>query len=275
MPSLLRAGLAALAVGSGFAGAIALHAAQAQIDPSAPIVGVLTAQPAVAPTVAQQKCLDLPNTGEDTILGPHGVTRLSTDCRVIAYDTLRLPDWFAARYARTSVFTAEDTSRGREARDTVTAEEVVLFEATAAHATVPVWHTRFETGGYAIWRSVVPEVALTNDGTLLLSVMSCVNGTGGCVQAFLHRHANGRFAPVTQTWLEELPNGFFGRIRHGVSIDPQTLRGEAGFYNDDDYNCCPSHTLEVDLALRGDRLVLRHPPRTVARQRSDARLRVR
>ena len=52
-----------------------------------------------------------------------------------------------------------------------------------------------------------------------------------------------------------------GRIRHGVRIDPLTLGGEAGFYGDADANCCPSQSLMVDLALRGDALVLRTQPR--------------
>jgi hypothetical protein len=41
-----------------------------------------------------------------------------------------------------------------------------------------------------------------------------------------------------------------------VRIEPASLRGEAGFYADDDPNCCPSQLLSVRLALRGDALVL-------------------
>ena len=120
---------------------------------------------------------------------------------------------------------------------------------------------RFDTTEYAVWRSITPGVARTEGGTTLLSIMSCVNGTGGCGQDFLHRHADGRWSAVTQDWLKQLPPGFAERIRHGVHIEPQILRGEAGFYGDTDPNCCPSQVLEVDLLLRGDALVLRRPAR--------------
>jgi hypothetical protein len=88
--------------------------------------------------------------------------------------------------------------------------------------------------------------------------MSCVNGTGGCDQEFLQRTVEGRWSGVNQVWLDQLPAGFAGRILQGVRIDPTTLRGEAGFYGDRDPNCCPSERLEVDLALDGAALVLRH-----------------
>ena len=58
--------------------------------------------------------------------------------------------------------------------------------------------------------------------------------------------------PVWQAWLDQLPRGFEGRIRHGVRIDPRTLRGEAGI---------------VHLTVRGDSLVLlRHAVRPAPSQ---------
>jgi hypothetical protein len=136
-------------------------------------------------------------------------------------------------------------------------EEVVLFEPAGAGQVRPVWHGRFVTrGDDVVWRSVTPEAARDGKGGVLVSVMSCVNGTGGCSQDFLRRDAGGRWTAVRQTWLDQLPPGFEGRIRHGVRIEPASLRGEAGFYADDDPNCCPSQLLSVRLALRGDALVL-------------------
>jgi hypothetical protein len=85
------------------------------------------------------------------------------------------------------VFTAEDPSRGKAAQDTVVEEEVVVFEE-GDRGLKAVWHARFERGDYAILRSITPEIARRPDGTTLLSVMSCLNGTGGCGQQFLHRH---------------------------------------------------------------------------------------
>jgi hypothetical protein len=161
-----------------------------------------------------------------------------------------------SRYRWTSVFTAEDKARGADAQDTVTEEEVVLFEPSAPGQVRAVWHARFDAGPYAIWASITPEIAQTSVGSTLLSVMSCVNGTGGCGQEFIQRHRDGRWSPVWQEWLDRLPRGSQGRIRHGVRIDPSTLQGEAGFYGDGDPNCCPSQRLVVQLKLRGDSLVL-------------------
>lgn len=224
--------------------------------------GLLTAQASISEARAKHDCLALPVAPpEDRLQGPHGDSLISTRCEVVAYQVLTdAPStrWAAARYSWTSVFTAEDKARGPDARDTATEEEVVLFDISQHGQARPVWHARFETGGYAVWASITPEVARTADATTLLSVMTCVNGTGGCGQDFLHRHADGRWFPVRQTWLDQLPHGFVGQILHGVRIDPLTLRGEAGFYGDRDANCCPSQRLIVDLALRGDSLVLRH-----------------
>jgi hypothetical protein len=227
----------------------------------AAMLGSLPAQAAGPETQMQHDCLELPvEPPNDRLQGPHGDSLISARCEIVAYEVLRSASparWTAARYRWTSVFTAEDTARGPAARDTVIEEEVVLFDASQSAQVRAVWHARFETGPYAVWRSVTPEIAPTGDGTMLLSVMSCVNGTGGCGQEFLHRHPDRRWFPVRQTWLDQLPSGFAGRIRHGVRIDPISLRGEAGFYGDQDPNCCPSQRLIVDLALRGDSLVLR------------------
>src|SRR5262249_54422486 len=184
------------------------------------ILGLLPAQVAVTPAHAQHECLELPvGPPNDRLQGPHGEALISARCDVVAYEVLTSAAparWTAARYRWTSLFTAEDAARGPAARDTVTEEEVVLFDASQAAQIRAVWHTRFETGPYAIWRSVTPEIAPTGEGTTLLSVMSCLNGTGGCGQEFLHRHADGRWCPVRQTWLDQLPSGYTGRIRHGV-----------------------------------------------------------
>lgn len=225
------------------------------------MLGLLPAQDSVPETHARHRCLELPVAPpNDRLQGPHGDLLIDSHCDVVAYEILMSTppgQWSTARYRWTSIFSAEDTARGPTARDTVPEEEVVLFGASQPGKVRAVWHTRFETGAYAIWRSVTPEIAPTGESTTLLSVMSCVNGTGGCGQEFLQQHRDGRWFPVRQVWLDQLPHGFADRIRHGVRIDPMTLRGEAGFYGDPDANCCPSQRLIVDLAVRGDSLVLR------------------
>jgi hypothetical protein len=224
-------------------------------------LGLLPASAGVPDTQAQHGCLPLPvDPPNDRLEGPHGDSLVATHCQVVKYQPLT-PDsagsWFTAQYRWTSLFTAEDTTRGPTARDTVTEDEVVVIAAPRPGQVRPVWHARFETGDYAIWRSVTPELAVTTEPSTLLSVMSCVNGTGGCSQEFLQRHPDGHWAPVRQVWLDQLPRGFADRLLHGVRIDPRTLRGEAGFYGESDPNCCPSEELRFQLGLHGDSLVLR------------------
>jgi hypothetical protein len=226
------------------------------------MLGLLTGRPSITEIEARQHCLTLPaDAPNDRLQSPHGDLLINTHCEVVPdqpLDGLLPAGWTTSRYRWTSVFSGEDTTRGPDAQDAVTEEEVVLFEPSAPGHIRAVWHARYDTGPYAIWRSVTPEVAQTSEGGTLLSVMSCVNGTGGCGQEFLQRSPDGRWLPVWQDWLDQLPQGFLGQIRHGVRIDPRTLQGEAGFYGDLDPNCCPSQRLVFQLELRGDSLVLGH-----------------
>ena len=222
-------------------------------------LGLLPAPSTVAATQAGKTCIQTPKDEEsEEIQGPHGDSLITSSCRVVSFapvDSTPQPHWMAAHYSWTSVYSVEDSSLGPGARDTAMEEEVVLFKTAKPGSLIPVWHDRFEIGDHAIWRSVTPELAPARGGTLL-SVMQCVNGTGGCSQEFLLRHPDGRWIPIWQAWLDQLPRGFEARIRHGVRIDPKTLRGEAGFHGERDPNCCPSQNLIVHLAVRGDSLVL-------------------
>jgi hypothetical protein len=224
-------------------------------------LGLLSGQAGVPDTQARHRCLVLPvDPPNDRLQGPHSDSLVAADCEVVKYQALAAEpagSWFAAEYRWTSLFTAEDATGGPTARDTITEDEVVVLAAPQPGRVRPVWHARFETGDDAIWRSVTPELATTSVPSTLLSVMSCVNGTGGCSQEFLQRYPDGHWAPVWQAWLDQLPTGFAGRILHGVRIDPRTLRGEAGFYGARDANCCPSEELRLQLGLQGDSLVLR------------------
>jgi hypothetical protein len=218
-------------------------------------LGLLPLHDAVPVTQAAKVCVPLQKDEEgDEIQGPHGDSLIASGCHVASLapvDSTPQPP----HYTWTSIYTAEDSSRGAAARDTVTEEEVVVLKTASPGRLIPVWHGRFETGDHAIWRSFTPELAPARGGTLL-SVMQCVNGTGGCSQEFLLRRPDGHWLPVWQTWLGQLPRGFEGRIRHGVRIEPKTLRGAAGFYGDQDPNCCPSQALIVHLTMRRDSLVL-------------------
>ena len=220
---------------------------------------ILSKQADIPVARARQQCLSLPvDPPDDRLAGPHGSTLLTTRCEVESYQAIQTA-WAVAHYRWISTFTAEDKTRGPTAVDNVTENEAVLFETSLPGQVPPVWHQRYETGAYAVLASVTPEIAVTARNSILLSVMSCVNGTGGCSQEFLARRMDGSWFPVWQDWLDQLPAGFMPRIRHGVRIDPITLRGEAGFYSDGDPNCCPSETVAVDLELRGDSIrLIRH-----------------
>ena len=223
-------------------------------------LGALPAQKAVPIARARDKCLVLPPVPEDDdSLSPGGMSGSLRRCEVIEFHPLaEVSGWTVARYRWTSAKPAGDPSPRSAPSDVKTGEEVVLFDAPAPEKVRPIWHERFATGEDAVWRSVTLEGAPARGGSTLLSVMRCVNGTGGCTQEFLRRDRNRTWTGIRQTWLDQLPSGFWGRIRHGSRIDPHSLRGEAGFYGDGDPNCCPSQTLLLELALRGGSLDLIH-----------------
>jgi len=252
---------AAIVLGAGLFGQPARSQQSAAAkQPGEAIPGVLAEAQTISRPQASRECLQLPAPpANDRLEGPHGDSLISTRCEVVSFQAVegwRPEAWSMARYRWTSTFTAEDQTRGPAARDLVTEEEVVLFDAQDAGKLRPVWHARFESG-FGRWRSITPELARTAEGIKLISVMYCLNGTGGCNQEFLQRGSNGRWSELSQAWLDQLPQGFLGRIRHGFRIDPQTLKGDAAFYGDADPNCCPSQTLKLELAVKGDSLVLK------------------
>ncbi|MFL5515050.1 MAG: hypothetical protein ACJ8DJ_02770, partial [Gemmatimonadales bacterium] len=110
-------------------------------------LGLLPASAGVPDTQAQHGCLPLPvGPPNDRLEGPHGDSLVATHCQVVKYQPLT-PDsagsWFTAQYRWTSLFTAEDTTRGPTARDTVTEDEVVVLAAPRSGQVRPVWHARF------------------------------------------------------------------------------------------------------------------------------------
>jgi len=217
--------------------------------------GVLAHQRPLPEAQVQRGCVRLAPDPQDDVAQDETWRSLPPpDCRVIAFERLQgsAGRWAVVRYRH---------SRGasRPSVDGVSSrvEEVVLLEAAGPGALRPVWRQRFfADGDREVWRSVTPQVAAASPGAVLLAVRYCVNGTGGCSQEFLRRGRDRTWKAVRQAWLEQLPKGFADRIRHGVEIDPATLKGVAGFYGDDDPNCCPSQELSVRLALRGEALML-------------------
>jgi hypothetical protein len=138
---------------------------------------------------------------------------------------------------------------GTTAADTVAETEIVLF-ATADSVLVPVWHYRFEPD---MLRSVTPEVADTPDGGALFAIDECVNGTGGCSQAFFAYRA-GKWRAIKTVFLDSLNRRYPGAVAHGFHVNVRTLQADAALYSAGDANCCPSRSAEMKLRLRGDAL---------------------
>jgi hypothetical protein len=131
---------------------------------------------------------------------------------------------------------------------------VVLFSQAAEGGRLrPEWTASYGPNYIA---SVDLLTAPTANGGVLLSVLDCVNGTGGCRQHFMLRRA-GRWRPVHEPWLRQLPASMRDHFWKGTYVDPATLRGAGALYVDSDANCCPSRQVNIRLALRGDSLVLR------------------
>ena len=96
------------------------------------MLGLLTGQPSIPEIEARQHCLTLPvDAPNDRLQSPHGSHLISTHCEILPdqpLDRLLPEGWITSRYRWSSVFTAEDTTRGIDAQDRVTEEEVVLFQ---------------------------------------------------------------------------------------------------------------------------------------------------
>jgi hypothetical protein len=107
------------------------------------MLGLLRDQRARFAAEVRKRCLKLPvDPPNDRLEGPHGDTLASETCRVaevLALGAGALSQWTMARYQWTSIFTAEDRSRGENARDTVAEEEVVVFDAPDIGELRPVW----------------------------------------------------------------------------------------------------------------------------------------
>lgn len=113
-----------------------------------------------------------------------------------------------------------------------------------------MWHYRFEP---EVLASVTPEVAATENGSVLVAIDECVNGTGGCSQSFLLERGGG-WRAVRPAFLDSLNHRYPGAIAHGYHVDVRTLRANAAVYAASDANCCPSRVAKMRLRLRDGKL---------------------
>lgn len=223
--------------------------------------GVLRQAAAVPLARARTQCLALaPPTPADSLEGGGGGRLVSVRCQAREKDGLVLrergprdPRFFHVLYERTLVYADRDRATGREERRTAREGAVVLFERVGTDRARPVWHGRWDP---VFWAFILPEPAPLPGGGVLVGLLACVNGTGGCEQDFLLRRAPGRWAAVGEPWWRALPAGTRERLLKGAYLDPATLRAEGGVYAERDPNCCPTRALRATVALRGDSLVL-------------------
>jgi len=194
-------------------------------------------------TIAERECLSLGENLFDKTVAPLG------DCRPLGlHDVGRAAGkvWVFGEYQRSWLLAADDT---------VSETEIVLFTRpvpNSADSLQPIWHYRYER---EMLRSVRPQVAAVTGGAVLLSIDECVNGTGGCSQAFaLLGHGSPK--AVGLGFLDSLNRRFPDAIRHGFHVDLRTLRGSAAVYSADDANCCPQRIAEFSVRLRGASLEL-------------------
>lgn len=218
--------------------------------------GVLRGQASVSLAEARTRCLPIaPRSTFDGLVGSYRGRFVSVSCRVAEYEPRPGGDgarFSHARYSWEWIVARQDSARGPVVRDTIYEGESVLFERVGPDRVRPVWQTRYDG---AMWAWMSAETAPAPGGGVLVAVLTCVNGTGGCFQEFVVRR-QGRWREVTEAFWDQLPAEMKGSFWKSIHIDPVTLRGEGGYYRERDANCCPSRRIHVQLALRGDSLVL-------------------
>jgi len=157
--------------------------------------------------------------------------------------------WAMARYRRGAIERFDGTV------DTLAFDEVVLFGMEPRRdVAVPVWHLIRDRSiefidGFRWSRK---------PGGLLVALDICLNGTGGCYEAWLTEYGGDHWAAVEPVYLTELarraPEGF--ALHKGRRIDLETLTGEQPIAKRDDANCCPSGLMRFSVWLDGRRLRL-------------------
>lgn len=143
-----------------------------------------------------------------------------------------------------------------EPADSVEWDELVLFRSVSgAGALNPVWHIRTER---AI-EFVSGVKAQPRQDVLLIELLLCLNGTGGCSRNYLVDTAAGleyvrmRFADELRAQLSEGE-----RLHKGMTLDLETLRGTWPVAELGDANCCPSKVFHYEVRLAGTELILEH-----------------
>lgn len=238
-----------------------------------PSVGILTRPARVDSARARTACPLFVGGHRDELdaLIPEGST--SVTCTVERVSTLGPAagvQWRVVKYLTRYIYPADSIKRQYSPRaltDTSDVLDVVLYSAEHGDS---AW--RAEWQGWAD-RRMTRDIELSlgvHGGLAMFSVLSCVNGTGGCEQHFLG-HVAGKWIRLNDRYQAQLKQRF-GRnaFWKGVVIDVHTLRGIVPLYSSGDANCCASRELRLTLKVQGTDVVIasaearrvshRHPP---------------
>lgn len=186
-------------------------------------------------------------------------------CTVDSTYTLPVADgrrWMAVVYGTRLEYepTAEQKKYILTPRDTDVFVTAVLYSAASpAHTPVAasLWRAEWMTTvAQRIVYDVYPDLIGRPDGSALIAIQYCINGTGGCWQEYMHR-VRGQWTKVVEAWRTQLPAIPDGHVGKGAGIALRTMRGSYGVYGPRDANCCPARELLLDVELRSDSLVLK------------------
>ena len=234
--------------------AIGLPSAAQDVALTQPNVGILSSSPTIGSEGARTSCPSFLTGHRDQLEAAVPEDSSTSTCSVERVDSLGDAAglrWWAVKYLTRHVFPADSIKRQYAPRDTADTADVVDVVVYSVQRGATAWRAQWQ--GWAERRMTRDvDVTLGVHGTLaVFSILSCVNGTGGCDQHFLARTASA-WVPLNETYHDQLARRFGrGVFWKGVVVDVHTLRGSVPLYSSGDANCCASRQLYLTLIIRG------------------------
>ena len=234
--------------------ATALPSAAQDFALTQPTVGILSSSPTIDSERARISCPSFLTGHRDQLEAEVPEDSSRSTCSVVRVDSLGDAAglrWWAVKYLTRYVFPADSIKRQYAPRDTTDTADVLDVVVYSVQRGATAWRAQWQ--GWAERRMTRDvDVTLGVHGTLaVFSILSCVNGTGGCDQHFLGRTAS-TWVPLNERYHAQLERRF-GRdvFWKGVVVDVHTLRGTVPLYSGGDANCCASRQLRLTLVVRG------------------------
>jgi hypothetical protein len=224
-----------------------------------PRLGVLSPPRYVSPAQATSECPPSAGATRDQLEAEIPKDSVIVTCAVERIDTLGRADsadWWAVQYLTRYVYSADTVKRRLAPRDIADTTDVIDIVLYAADRDGAAWRAEWQA-----WadRRLTRDLRITvarHAGFALFSVLSCVNGTGGCEQHFVARQS-ASWVTVNDRYTPRLARQFgVNAFWKGIAVDVQTLRGTVPLYSEGDANCCPSRLLRLRLAVHGTDIVV-------------------